>query len=116
MFDMPDGKRSGTKEEVAQYRAKHTAKIRFPKQQHVDAEKLRRGCCARCKQRLSGSGVARAASRRLRAVASTASELLGASRDKEGASVLVDEPEDGPPGAALDAALPKYQAPVLGRG
>jgi hypothetical protein len=43
---MPDGKRSGTEEEVAQYMAKHHAKICFPKQQFVDAEKLRRGCCA----------------------------------------------------------------------
>jgi hypothetical protein len=43
---MPPGKRSGTEEEVAQYKAKHAAGIRFPKQQFVDAEKLRRGCCA----------------------------------------------------------------------
>jgi hypothetical protein len=43
---MPDGKRRGTEEEAAQYDAKRLAKIRFPKQQFVDAEKLRRGCCA----------------------------------------------------------------------
>jgi hypothetical protein len=43
---MPPGKSKGTKEEVAQYDAKRHAKINFPKQQFVDAEKLRRGCCA----------------------------------------------------------------------
>jgi hypothetical protein len=44
--DMPSGKSKGTEEEVAQYNAKRLAKIKFPKQQFVDAEKLRRGCCA----------------------------------------------------------------------
>jgi hypothetical protein len=43
---MPPGKSSGTEEEVAQYEAKRKAKICFPKQEFVDAEKLRRGCCA----------------------------------------------------------------------
>jgi hypothetical protein len=47
---MPDGKGRGTKEEVAQSKAKHNAKIRFPKQEFVDAEKLRRGCCAACRR------------------------------------------------------------------
>jgi hypothetical protein len=47
---MPDGKWNGTEEEVVQYHAKHNAKIRFPKQQFVDAEKLRRGCCATCRR------------------------------------------------------------------
>ena len=46
--DMPAGKSSGTKGEVAQYEAKRKATIRYPKQQHVDAEKLRIGCCAKC--------------------------------------------------------------------
>ena len=47
---MPVGKqgKSATKEEVAQYNAKYKATIVYPKQQHVDAEKLRIGCCARC--------------------------------------------------------------------
>jgi len=49
--DMPDGKSTGTDEEIAQYKAKHSAKIRFPKQQYVDAEKLlRRKCCKRCER------------------------------------------------------------------
>jgi hypothetical protein len=43
---MPLGKRSGTEEEKTQYDARRHAKIRFPKQEFVDAEKLRRGCCA----------------------------------------------------------------------
>ena len=47
---MPDGKHSkhATKEEVAQYTAKHHAKIKYPKQVFVDAEKLRRGACLHC--------------------------------------------------------------------
>jgi len=49
--DMPDGKSSGTDEEIAQYKIKHHAKITFPKQQYVDAEKLlRRKRCARCER------------------------------------------------------------------
>jgi hypothetical protein len=45
---MSDGKQGkhATEKEVAQYKAKHHATICFPKQQFVDAEKLRRGCCA----------------------------------------------------------------------
>jgi hypothetical protein len=38
--------KTATKEEKKQYNARHHAKILFPKQQFVDAEKLRRGCCA----------------------------------------------------------------------
>ena len=48
--DMPDGKSSGTKEEVDQYHAKYRAKMVYPKQQYVDAEKLRRGSCVQCKR------------------------------------------------------------------
>jgi hypothetical protein len=43
---MPLGKSKGTDEEQRQYESRRNAKIRFPKQQFVDAEKLRRGCCA----------------------------------------------------------------------
>jgi hypothetical protein len=45
---MPPGKQGKTasKDEIDQYKARHSAKICFPKQQFVDAEKLRRGCCA----------------------------------------------------------------------
>ena len=46
--DMPAGKSSGTKEEKKQYEAKRNATIKYPKQQHVDAAKLRIGCCAKC--------------------------------------------------------------------
>ena len=42
---MPDGKSSGTKEETKQYKAKHNARIRYPKQQHVDAKKREIGRC-----------------------------------------------------------------------
>ena len=45
---MPDGKSSGTKEEIKQYMAKHHAKIKYPKQQYVDARKRAVGCCKRC--------------------------------------------------------------------
>jgi len=49
---MPDGKQGkhATEEEVRQYKAKHNANIRYPKQQHVDAEKLRRGGCLACER------------------------------------------------------------------
>jgi hypothetical protein len=47
---MPDGKSRGTKEDVAQYFAKYNAKVRYPKQQYVDAEKLLRGSCLQCKR------------------------------------------------------------------
>lgn len=46
--DMPKGKRSGTKEEVQQYQARHHAVRVYPKQQHVDAAKRRIGKCAAC--------------------------------------------------------------------
>ena len=42
---MPDCKRSGTKEEVSQYKAKHHATIVYPKQQYVDAKKREIGRC-----------------------------------------------------------------------
>jgi hypothetical protein len=42
---MPDGKSKGTKEETKQYAAKHNARIRYPKQQHVDAKKREIGRC-----------------------------------------------------------------------
>ena len=35
---MPDGKRSGTPDEVKQYEAKRNAKIVYRKQQHVDKD------------------------------------------------------------------------------
>ena len=42
---MPDGKRSGTTEEKKQYYAKRSAKMTFPKYEHVDAAKRRIGRC-----------------------------------------------------------------------
>jgi hypothetical protein len=47
---MPDGRqgKNATEEEKAQYNAKHSAKIRFPKQQYVDERKRAIGCCAHC--------------------------------------------------------------------
>ena len=45
---MPDGKSSGTKEEIKQYMANHIAKIVYPKQQCVDARKRAVGFCKRC--------------------------------------------------------------------
>jgi hypothetical protein len=47
---MPDGKWTGTKEEIKQYKAKRVAKIKYPKQQYVDARKRAVGCCQRCKR------------------------------------------------------------------
>jgi len=47
---MPPGKWDGTEEEIAQYQTKHKATIKYPKQQHVDKEKLRRVCCLQCKR------------------------------------------------------------------
>jgi hypothetical protein len=49
---MPTGKQGkhATKQEVAQYKAKRLATIKYPKQQYVDAEKLRRAHCLRCKR------------------------------------------------------------------
>ena len=46
--NMPAGKWDGTKEEVAQYKAKHRAVRVFPKQQHVDERKRAIGCCEMC--------------------------------------------------------------------
>lgn len=54
---LPDGKARGTEEEVRQYMAKHNAKIHYPKQQHVDAEKLRRGCCLTCDREVTPATV-----------------------------------------------------------
>tara|TARA_B110000971_G_C20009410_1_gene500845 strand:- start:1242 stop:1847 length:606 start_codon:yes stop_codon:yes gene_type:complete len=49
---MPDGKKGkhATEEEIKQYNSKYMAKMRYPKQEYVDAEKLRRGCCLKCKR------------------------------------------------------------------
>tara|TARA_Y100000389_G_scaffold182728_1_gene199583 strand:+ start:580 stop:1794 length:1215 start_codon:yes stop_codon:yes gene_type:complete len=46
---MSDGKRSGTKEEIALYKRKLSAKMKYPKQQYVDHVKreVRKGC-AKC--------------------------------------------------------------------
>ena len=55
---MPDGKRSGTEEEIRQYYRKCKAKIVYPKQQHVDNRKRQIGCCANCRRRVpDGKGV-----------------------------------------------------------
>lgn len=48
--DMPDGKRSGTDKEIAQYKRKRTANNVYPKQQFVDAHKRAIGCCESCKR------------------------------------------------------------------
>jgi ribosomal protein L40E len=47
---MPEGKRRGTPLETQQYGARLNAKIRYPKQQHVDARKRAIGACATCKR------------------------------------------------------------------
>jgi hypothetical protein len=54
---MPAGKWDGTEEEVRQYKAKHNAKVVYPKQQHVDAEKLRRGGCLTCEREVTPATV-----------------------------------------------------------
>ena len=54
---LPDGKRSGTKAERGQYDAKRRAKIRYPKQCYVDAEKLRRGVCLACQRQVTPANV-----------------------------------------------------------
>jgi hypothetical protein len=54
---LPDGKPSGTEEEVRQYHAKHHSKIVYPKQKYVDAEKLRRGCCLACEREVTPATV-----------------------------------------------------------
>jgi hypothetical protein len=47
---MPECKRSGTEEEVKQYKAHWNAKIKYPKQQYVDARKRAVGACAHCRR------------------------------------------------------------------
>lgn len=49
---MPDGRQGkhATRKEIKAYYTKHNAKIRYPKQQHVDARKRAVGCCKRCKR------------------------------------------------------------------
>ena len=54
---MPPGKWDGTEEEIKQYHAKHSATRVYPKQQHVDKEKLRRGCCLQCKRTVTKENV-----------------------------------------------------------
>jgi len=56
---MPPGKqgKTATEEEIAQYDAKWKATIRYPKQQHVDKEKMRRGCCLQCKRTVTKENV-----------------------------------------------------------
>jgi hypothetical protein len=54
---LPDGKPSGTEDEVRQYKAKHIAKICYRKQKYVDAEKLRRGCCMTCERKVTPATV-----------------------------------------------------------
>jgi len=50
---MEDGKYNGTVEEQKQYDAKRIAKIVYPKQSFVDAEKLRRGKCLTCPRKVT---------------------------------------------------------------
>jgi hypothetical protein len=47
---MPEGKWNGTPLETQQYYARRHAKIKYPKQQHVDARKRAIGKCATCKR------------------------------------------------------------------
>ena len=54
---MPDGDYKGTEEEKAQYETKRKAKIRYPKQEYVDAEKRRRGCCLTCERKVTPANV-----------------------------------------------------------
>jgi hypothetical protein len=54
---LPAGKWDGTEDEVRQYKAKHSANVRYPKQQHVDAEKLRRGGCLTCDRKVTPATV-----------------------------------------------------------
>ena len=49
---MPDGKSSGTEEEIKQYERKRKAKIKYPKQQFVDARKREIGECELCKRKV----------------------------------------------------------------
>ena len=55
---LPDGKSKGTEEEKTQYNAKRHAKIVYPKQRYVDAEKLRRGVCLTCQRPVTSANVA----------------------------------------------------------
>ena len=54
---MPEGKRTGTREQVTQYFSKKNAVLKFPKHQYVDEEKLRRGCCMRCERPVTSDNV-----------------------------------------------------------
>tara|TARA_B110000046_G_scaffold185157_1_gene225790 strand:+ start:1441 stop:2625 length:1185 start_codon:yes stop_codon:yes gene_type:complete len=54
---LPPGKYNGTEEEIKQYDAKRHATKVYPKQQHVDKEKLRRGCCLQCKRTVTKENV-----------------------------------------------------------
>ena len=47
---MPPGKRSGTPEERTQYDARHSALVRYPKQQYVDEVKRSVGACLHCRR------------------------------------------------------------------
>ena len=47
---MPPGRSSGTKEEIGEYRKRHCAVVRYPKQQYVDALKRLIGACAHCER------------------------------------------------------------------
>eukprot|EP00966_Prymnesium_polylepis_P094801 2195251-Prymnesium_polylepis.1 len=49
---MPDGKqgKSATEEQVKQYNDKRKAKIKYPKQQYIDARKRAVGACTKCKR------------------------------------------------------------------
>ena len=47
---MPPGKGRGTPEEKAQYFARHSASVRYPKLQHVDARKRDVGACLHCRR------------------------------------------------------------------
>jgi hypothetical protein len=50
---MPVGKARGTPEEKKQYHTRHSALVRYPKQQYVDARKLAIGACAHCKREVT---------------------------------------------------------------
>jgi hypothetical protein len=50
---LPDGKSSGTKEEVAQYNRKWRARITAPKYAYVDAKKRKRGKCFYCERKVN---------------------------------------------------------------
>jgi len=54
---LPDGKSNGTETEIAQYEAKRKATNVYPKQQHVDKEKLRRVGCLKCKRTVTAANV-----------------------------------------------------------